>query len=122
MFGRRQFIAAVSIIVFSCGTQASADPPAKKTKVFILAGQSNMVGWGDSLKIPADRRGGNQRVLMFEQGKWQPLKPVQKAQKHQEKFGMTEFSFGPEIAFADEIAKAWPDETIGILGYCSSQS
>ena len=63
-------------------------------KVFILAGQSNMVGWGDSAKLPDDLRNGNHRVLMFEDGKWQPLRPFRKAQKNQEKFGMTEFSFG----------------------------
>jgi len=39
---------------------------------------------------------------MFEDGKWQPLRPL----IHR---------FGPEIAFAHEMAKAWPDETIGIV-------
>ncbi|MEZ6124248.1 MAG: sialate O-acetylesterase [Planctomycetaceae bacterium] len=28
---------------------------------------------------------------------------------------MSEFTFGPEIAFGNEMAKAWPDETIGII-------
>ena len=31
----------------------------KPIKAFILAGQSNMVGWGDSTKIPDDLRKGN---------------------------------------------------------------
>ena len=31
------------------------------------------------------------------------------------KFGLTEFSFGPEISFAHAIAEAWPNETIGIV-------
>jgi len=84
-------------------------------KVFILAGQSNMVGWGNSKELPDALRTGDDRVLMFENGKWQPLKPFRKATKNQEKFGMTEFSFGPEIAFAHEISKAWPDERIGII-------
>lgn len=87
----------------------------KPLKVFILAGQSNMVGWGDSLKLPDSLRKGNDRVLMFENGGWQRLKPFREAMKNQEKFGMTEFSFGPEIAFGHEMAKAWPDETIGIV-------
>ena len=89
----------------------------KPIKVFLLAGQSNMVGWGDSLKLSADLRKGDDRVLMFENDKWQPLRPFKKASKNQEKFGMTEFSFGPEIAFAHEMAKAWPDETIGIVKF-----
>ncbi|MBP86368.1 MAG: hypothetical protein CMJ64_06595 [Planctomycetaceae bacterium] len=83
----------------------------KPLKVFILAGQSNMVGWGDSLKLDTDLRSGKERVLMFENGKWQPLRPFKRAMKNQEKFGMTEFSFGPEIAFGHEMAKSWPTRT-----------
>ncbi|MEO2030526.1 MAG: sialate O-acetylesterase [Planctomycetaceae bacterium] len=91
------------------------DAADRPIKVFILAGQSNMVGWGDSLKLEDDLRNGNGRVLMFENGNWQPLKPFQEVKKNQAKFGLAEFSFGPEIAFGHEIAKAWPDETIGIV-------
>jgi Ca2+-binding EF-hand superfamily protein len=107
----------VVIILLVQGSLALADSPAKKLKVFILAGQSNMVGWGDSLKLPDNLRNGDDRVLMFENGKWQPLMPSKKASGKQREFGMTEFSFGPEIAFADEMAKAWPDETIGIVKF-----
>ena len=105
------------MVVLVQASIASADPQTKKMKVFILAGQSNMVGWGDSLKLSDDHRNGNGRVLMFENGKWQPLRPIRKARKNQAKFGMTEFSFGPEVAFAHEMSKAWPDETIGIVKF-----
>jgi Ca2+-binding EF-hand superfamily protein len=87
----------------------------KPIKAFILAGQSNMVGWGDSTKLPDDLRKGNDRVLMFEKGKWQPLRPHEPANQGQRRVGLTEFHFGPEIAFGREMAKAWPDETIGII-------
>jgi hypothetical protein len=97
--------------VFAASNQA-ADRPVK---TFILAGQSNMVGWGDSTKLPDDLRNGNDRVLMFENGKWQPLKPHQPANNGQKRVGLTEFSFGPEIAFGHAMAKAWPNETIGII-------
>ena len=107
----------IAMMVLAQGPLASSEEPAKKMKAFILAGQSNMVGWGDSLKLEDDLRNGNERVLMFENGKWQPLRPFREAQKNQEKFGMTEFSFGPEISFAHEMAKAWPDETIGIVKF-----
>jgi hypothetical protein len=96
-------------------TTNHVDAAEKPLKVFILAGQSNMVGWGDSLQLPEEMRNGNDRVLMFENGKWQTLKPFAKARENQKKFGMTEFSFGPEIPFAHELTKAWPDETIGII-------
>lgn len=105
-------ISLIASILLHAVIVSAADKPLK---VFILAGQSNMVGWGDSLKLSDDLRKGNDRVLMFENGRWQPLKPNRKAQKNQQKFGMTEFSFGPEIAFGHEMAKAWPDETIGIV-------
>ena len=106
-------LAALLAAVFATPTHA-ADKP---TKAFILAGQSNMVGWGDSTKLPDDLRKGNDRVLMFEDGKWQPLRPRQPANKGQKRLGLTEFSFGPEIAFGHEMAKAWPDETIGIIKF-----
>jgi len=107
-------ISICALILLASQALQAADRPLK---VFILAGQSNMVGWGDSTKLPDDLRNGNNRVLMFENGKWQPLQPIRKAQKNQEKLGMTEFSFGPEIAFGHEMAKAWPDEKIGIVKF-----
>jgi hypothetical protein len=54
---------------------------------------------------------------MFEDGKWQPLRPHQPALGGQKRVGLTEFHFGPEIAFGQEMAKAWPDETIGIIKF-----
>ena len=53
----------------------------------------------------------------FEKGRWQPLRPFKKATKRQRKLGLKEYSFGPEIAFAHEMAKAWPKETIGIIKF-----
>jgi len=104
------FVASLTTLCFTPGHAAD-----KPIKAFILAGQSNMVGWGDSTELPDDLRDGNDRVLMFEQGKWQPLRPHQPANRGQKRVGLTEFSFGPEIAFGHEMAKAWPDETIGII-------
>lgn len=105
----------IAMVVSACLAVSSVDADDRPMKVFVLAGQSNMVGWGDSTKLTEPMRKGNPRVLMFEQGRWQPLRPFARARPNQEKFGMTEYSFGPEIAFAHEIAKAWPDETIGIV-------
>jgi hypothetical protein len=88
----------------------------KKIKVFIMSGQSNMAGYGDSTKLSDELREGNERVLMFEGGKWQPLRPFKETnERMKERQGMMEFSFGPEIGFGDEMAKAWPEETIGIV-------
>jgi hypothetical protein len=55
-----------------------------------------------SYQLDVEAKRGNERVLMFEKGKWQPLRPLRK-------------NFGPEIAFGRRMAQAWPDETIGIV-------
>lgn len=108
-----RLIVFLLLVVGGISSSSSAEP----IKVFILAGQSNMVGWGNSLELTDEMRTGNGRVLMFEQGRWQPLRPVKQATENQKKFGMTEKSFGPEIAFAHAIAEAQPDETIGIVKF-----
>jgi len=102
----------LAVAVWFASPTHAADKPVK---TFICAGQSNMVGWGDSTKLPDDLRKGNDRVLMFEDGKWQPLRPFEPANQGQRKAGLTEFHFGPEIAFGHEIAKARRGETIGII-------
>lgn len=112
MFAIR-FVAFAATSLFLVVSARFAD--AKPLKVFILAGQSNMVGWGNSAELPQELQAGNKRVLMFEDGRWQPLKPNRKAARNQQQFGLKEFSFGPEIAFGQAMAKAWPDEQIGII-------
>lgn len=88
----------------------------KKMKVFVLSGQSNMVGWGDNTKLSDSLRFGTDNKLMFEDGKWKKLKPHKKPNKGQrEKGKLTEFSFGPEISLAEAISKAYPNQTIGII-------
>ena len=113
----KHHILIVAMMVLAQERLDSAEVPTRKMKVFVLAGQSNMVGWGDSLKLPKALQIGSNRVLMFENGEWQPLKPFKKTSRKQHKFGMKEFSFGLEIGFAHELAKAWPDETIGIVKF-----
>ena len=114
---RRLLLRAVFIITLTTSIATLGSAADKPIKAFILAGQSNMVGWGDSTRLPDELRKGNDRVLMFEQGEWQPLGPRQPANKGQKRVGLTEFSFGPEIAFGHEMAKAWPDETIGVIKF-----
>ena len=112
---RLRWLAGFLAVGFVPLVAAGAAPASRPLKVFILAGQSNMVGWGDSTKLPDDARQGSERVLMFEDGKWQPLRPHQAINELQRRVGLTEFSFGPEISFGQEMAKAWSAETIGIV-------
>jgi hypothetical protein len=83
-------------------TKAYGPAKGKEIKLFILSGQSNMVGQGLSAEIPDNLLKPNDRILIFENGKWQPLRPLK-------------YTFGPEVSFARMMAKKWPNETIGIV-------
>ena len=98
-----------AILVFLSGSLlfgAAPDAPAPegKMKVFILSGQSNMVGQGDAKSLPEDLAGTPENVFMFSKGKWQPFEPGGGR-------------FGPEVTFVREMAKAWPGQKIGIVKY-----
>jgi len=88
-------------------------------RVFLLAGQSNMVGQGQASEFSASQvakyRKPNPRVLIWADDRWQYLVPSGR--------------FGPEVAFAHEMAERWPDQTIGIIkiaiggtGICAFES
>ena len=73
LFWQTSLILYGLVALLATASVGSAHPSDKSIKVFICAGQSNMVGCGDSMKLPDDLRSGNNRVLMFEDGKWQPF-------------------------------------------------
>jgi len=102
-------------VVLFAQNNSNENPKKKKLKVFILSGQSNMVGWGEDSKLPDNLSNGDEHKLMFENGKWQKLKPFKPANKGQTGYGLTGNTFGPEISLAEEISKAYPNETIGII-------
>ena len=91
--------------------------PSGPLEVFILSGQSNMVGWGNSLELDSVARFGHDtRLEMFDDGKWIPLRPRRPPSAAQrERWGIKEFTFGPEIGFAHALAGAWPGSRIGIV-------
>ena len=91
--------------------------PTGPLQVFILSGQSNMVGWGNSLELESVARfGHDNRLFMFEDGSWKQLKPHRDPSRQQrETWGIREFTFGPEIGFAHALAEAWPGKRIGIV-------
>ena len=91
--------------------------PSGPLEVFILSGQSNMVGWGNSLELDSVTRFGHDtRLEMFDNGKWIPLRPQRPPSAAQrDRWGIKEFTFGPEIGFAHALAQAWPGRRIGIV-------
>jgi lysophospholipase L1-like esterase len=66
--------------------------------MIIMAGQSNMMGRGRTYNLPADYKQTPSNISFFYQGR--PHK-------------LAEFSsFGPEVAFAHEVARAFPQDRI----------
>ena len=91
--------------------------PTGPVQVFLLSGQSNMVGWGNSLELDSVARfGHDSRLLMFEGGAWKPLMPFRAPSARQRSgWNITEFTFGPEISLARAVSRAWPGRRIGIV-------
>jgi len=74
----------------------------KRVQVFVLAGLFGRQGQGESRELPEAERLGNARILMFEDGRWQPLRPVG-------------IHYGLEIPFAMRMAQLNEGETIGVV-------
>jgi hypothetical protein len=91
----------------------------KKIKVFLLAGQSNMEGRADGMRlIPQDlerlaKAQTNVRLAFNNQSEC-PLKPVQPSAEIAEIY-KRELIFGPELFFGIALSEAWPDENILLI-------
>lgn len=84
---------------------------AEPMKVFILAGQSNMAGSGVPDELPPEYRKHPERVLM-------PIPPRDRGMRPATDlvtFAPLPERFGPEVAFAHAMAKAWPEEKIVLI-------
>ncbi len=74
----------------------------KPLAVFILAGQSNMAGSGQSDELPVEYQTSPSNVrVLGRRGQLEPLMPQGR--------------FGPDVSFSHALAKAWPDRTIVIV-------
>jgi hypothetical protein len=119
----RLWLALVVAVVAGAGAQeatnagpAEAAKPRPVVKVFIVAGQSNAVGYNDQREyrqgkstVPDAWR--NQPGIRFwnaQKHSWQPLRLG-------ETEGFTAQAFGPEIGFAHNLAKALPNDPIAII-------
>jgi hypothetical protein len=76
--------------------------PGRRFQVFILAGPAVEFSLADSRDLPVALRAGNPAVLMFDGGRWQPLRPL----------GLR---FGPEIGLGLALSRALPGETVGLV-------
>lgn len=101
----------------------------QKTRVFILAGQSNMNGFGYNKDLPADLRKFNNIYIFHGKsvadgaaeggiGKWEVLKPgFGHAFDTDGRTNKLSDRFGPELSFAKEMQKRFPKDRIAIIKY-----
>ena len=85
-----------------------AAPCHAVNRVFLLGGQSNMVGQGINSELVPPYSEAQNDVNYWVSGGWVPLAPG---------FGNNSASFGPEVAFGRAIKDALPDDTIYLVKY-----
>lgn len=81
---------------------------AAKTHVYILAGQSNMMGKTQTHQLPSAYRQTPANVKFYYQGRERKL--------------ADDAYFGPEVVFAHEVSKAFPDDQHIVIKYVASGS
>jgi len=127
------FIFPILLIINCLALVASCQPVKKDTvKVFLLAGQSNMVGLGHNSSLPAawNWREDLKNIWMYHGnpvidgqakgglGKWEQLQPGHGAgfvSNGQQNYLST--SFGPELSFAQRLTELYPNEKIALIKY-----
>lgn len=89
------------VLIILLASAASAEK-----RMFVFAGQSNMVGMARIYDFPTEYQTLPGNVVMYVEGSAKDLKAAGKAK-----------GWGPEISFAKEMAKRYPNDTIIIVKY-----
>ena len=102
---------------------------SQKIRVFVLAGQSNMNGFGFIKDLPSDLKTFND-VYIFQGkavadnetgggiGKWEVLKPGHGHQFTTDgKLNKLSDRFGPELSFAKRLKELYPKDKIALIKY-----
>ncbi len=95
-------VATVAFLALRYSVTRVIVPDNAMKRVYILLGQSNMDGYGKWLEYPDSMRIKRNDILIVRGGKWMPMVPDQRYN-------------GPEISFAHEMKKAYPEDIIGII-------
>lgn len=123
------FAISVLLLVLTAGRYSNASEPNKPLKIFILAGQSNAVGYNNigefhGNKEELDTKLSNVSNILFWpgsnarkefSGRWIKLRPGVSGISGSPPYN--EGCFGPEIGFAMKIAEAIPGEEIAIIKF-----
>lgn len=83
-------------------------PVSAKTRIYILAGQSNMMGKGKTYQLPPAYKRQPRNVKFYYQGRQRQLAKYS--------------HFGPEVSFAHEISRAFPNDTHIIIKHVATGS
>ena len=83
-------------------------PAVAKVRIYILAGQSNMMGKGNTHELPAAYKRQPRNVKFYYQGRLRQLAKYS--------------HFGPEVSFAHEISRAFPHDTHVIIKHVATGS
>lgn len=97
----RLLVLALVVTCAGCGDDDSSHDDNKK--IFVLAGQSNMVGYGLTSLIPEESYYAPGNVTLYDGGVRTEL--------------LLGAQFGPEVTFAQERAGALPEEDIVLIKY-----
>ena len=106
MIRRRSGLLALSLLFVSL---CVAGPASAVTRVFLLGGQSNMVGQGSNVELTPPYN-APQADVKFWAGHWVSLAPG---------YGNNSSHFGPEVAFGRAIADALPGDDIYLVKYAA---
>jgi hypothetical protein len=105
-------VAALSVIEFilalSSGAGVLAGSSPGRTRVFLLAGQSNMNGQGTNSELTSPYDSAQTNVAFWHDGAWEDLSPG---------FGNTSEQFGPEVTFGYTVRQALPSDRIFLIKY-----
>lgn len=99
------FLAAASWVGAEDAEQTDSAPP-QKVKVFIFAGQSNMVGRSNPKLLPEEYRRPLPNVRLYADGAWRELGgPLRSRQD----------GIGPEVSAARLLSETFPEEKIVLV-------
>lgn len=100
----------LSLTILACLWGACSVAASKDVKLFLLAGQSNMDGCGRWNELPEEFRQApaNVRIWDNRESKWVTIGEDTTAIARKKQFG-------PELAFAHKLSKAFPDHDIALV-------
>jgi len=103
----------IAVVLLGCSATIPSVQSDKPVKVFLLGGQSNMVGADTAAKLkpPYNEPFSKVKIWQPQEMQWEPLSP---------EVVNTQGRFGPEIYFGHTIAKACPGDDIRLVKYASS--